>query len=113
MKLDRQRVEAILAAWKAATEPERTRASAVALRLGVSVATVEKCVRDGPVQVAWPPGKPLPQSYLRQTQPCPRCRRLLLDNGRQAVVLVTTEDRLAHLRCRECGYRWKLMIEER
>lgn len=58
----------------------------------------------------WPEGKPMPDTYSKNIQPCPNCRRVLLDNMGQAVVLRSTRDGLAYFRCRACGHRWKLQV---
>ena len=58
----------------------------------------------------WPRGKALPTVYRRHAVPCPKCRRVLLDNRSQAVVVCTTGGGLAYLRCRACGHRFKLRV---
>jgi len=66
-----------------------------------------------PPPTYWPEGEPLPGAYLRpRPVPCGRCRRLLLDDGRQAVVLLSIpRGGVAYLRCRACGERWALPVE--
>lgn len=58
----------------------------------------------------WPVEKPLPTAYHRPPQPCPECRRVLLDNGGRAVKVAQTWGGFAYLACQGCGHRWKWRI---
>ena len=63
----------------------------------------------------WPAGVPLPTEYRkarRNTLPCPKCRRVLLDDGGQAVVCTSSGSGVAFFRCKACGERWKLGVKE-
>lgn len=62
----------------------------------------------------WPEGQATPTSYIkarRQVVPCPRCRRLLLDNGAQSTACTSSGHDVAFFRCRACGHRWKLAVK--
>lgn len=64
----------------------------------------------------WPAGKPMPKTWHRaprQSLPCPKCRRLLLDDRGQAVVCASSGTDIAYFRCRACGHRWALAVERR
>jgi len=61
----------------------------------------------------WPEDKPLPTRYpkiRRQFQPCPRCRRVLLDSGSQAVVCLHGGEDMVYLKCRACDHTWKMVV---
>ena len=62
----------------------------------------------------WPPGKAYPSRYVRQQIPCPRCRRLHLDNLSQAACCIATQPTpppgVAYFRCRACEHRFKLSM---
>ena len=64
----------------------------------------------------WPKDRELPQYHVksRRVQPCrsPTCRRLLLDNGGQAVVCTSSGHEIAWFRCRACGHRFCLPVKE-
>lgn len=63
----------------------------------------------------WPKGKELPREYLKikaRTQPCPKCRRVLLDFGGQAVSCLSSREDVAFFRCKSCSHRWKLGVKE-
>lgn len=66
-----------------------------------------------PPGLFYPKGKALPGTYIKRRVPCPNCRRLLLDDRGQAVVTQSIQGDLAYLRCRACGHRWKLPVEEK
>lgn len=53
----------------------------------------------------WPADKPLPEAYVRQRVlvPCVYCRRLLTDDGGQAVRCRTIDGGIAYLECMCCG----------
>ena len=63
---------------------------------------------------SWPEGVPLPKAYLkRRPQPCPKCRRVLLDTGAHSVAIISTDARadgkgVAYFVCRLCNNRWQL-----
>lgn len=62
----------------------------------------------------WPKDQPTPNSYIkarRQPIPCPRCLRLLLDDGGQAISCTSSGRDVAFFRCRACGHRWKLAVK--
>lgn len=73
-------------------------------------------------EIFWPEKKNLPAyHYKRRAQPCPECRRVLLDSGAQAAVCTSSGPKrgengetmsLAFYRCRACGHRWQLPIRE-
>lgn len=62
----------------------------------------------------WPLGKAYPSRYVRQQIPCPRCRRLHLDNLSQAACCIATQPTpppgVAYFRCRACEHRFKLSM---
>lgn len=60
----------------------------------------------------YPESEPLPQVYVKQPPPpCPYCRAIKLENGRQATVLwCGSSDQLARFKCRVCGGKWKLPV---
>lgn len=63
----------------------------------------------------WPPDAQMPATYVRRRAlPCVSCRRVLLNTG-GAAVMVTGIPRgtTAYLRCKSCGARWSLPVEER
>jgi hypothetical protein len=53
----------------------------------------------------WPADQPMPKAYVRQRVlvPCPHCRRLLTDEGGQAVRCRTIDGGIAYLECMCCG----------
>lgn len=62
----------------------------------------------------WPAHEPLPTVYekpRRRPQPCPHCRRVLLDNGGRAVACQSSGAELAWFRCRACDKRWSLPVK--
>jgi len=62
----------------------------------------------------WPEGDTLPTTYQpRPKLPCPHCRRVLMDNGGQAVVAASVGQETAFLRCKSCGHRWQLPVVRR
>lgn len=59
----------------------------------------------------WPAGEPLPTELVASRanmQPCPKCRRVLLDNGGQAVRVTSRPKGLRWFKCISCGETWKL-----
>jgi len=79
------------------------------------------CGLDSPADVQlhlathWPKDKPLPThkvTHRREPMPCPKCRRIRLDDGGQATVATTTEKLIAWFRCRACGHRFCMPIKE-
>ena len=63
----------------------------------------------------WPKGEPMPGSYRkmrREPMPCPKCRRVRLDDLGQAVLVTNSGCGLAWFRCRGCDHRWSLPVEE-
>ncbi len=62
----------------------------------------------------WPVDRPLPTAYFRQTIPCPKCLRVLLDDLGQAVVVRSIWRGVVYLRCRGpgCAHEWKLPERE-
>ncbi len=67
------------------------------------------------LRFVWTLDKALPRTvHKRQVIPCfnPECRRFQMDNGGQAVVKTNISDGLVYFRCKACGHRWKLPIEE-
>lgn len=78
--------------------------------LGVEARTADESHRAD--RRYWPSGEPLPAYYQRrQILPCPKCRRVRLASGGQAVVAIVTKDTIAYLRCRSCKHTWKLAIK--
>lgn len=62
-------------------------------------------------EYTWPAARPLPTEYaMRRSNPCPACRRVLLDTLSRAAVVTHTRNGCAYLRCRSCGHRWKAAI---
>lgn len=64
----------------------------------------------------WPKGKPLPDSFVkvrRDPVPCPKCRRIRLDDGSQATACMSSGDIVAWFRCKSCGHRFKMSVEMR
>ncbi len=61
----------------------------------------------------WPDGEPMPTAFKRQAlQPCPECRRVLMDDGGRAVAVASSAKDMAYFRCKVCGARWKLPTEQ-
>lgn len=63
----------------------------------------------------WPEDDPLPDHYVKlraRRNPCPKCRRLLLDDGGQATCCTSSArgDR-SYFRCKSCGHRWSLPVD--
>jgi len=69
-------------------------------------------LRGHAASFVWPEGQPLPGFYLKpQPVPCSRCRRLRLDDGAQAVILLSIScQEVAYLRCKACGHRFALPV---
>ena len=62
----------------------------------------------------WPAWEPLPTEWRkarRQRPACPRCRRLQLDDGGQAVVVMSSGGDVAFFRCKACEHRWQLPVK--
>ena len=63
----------------------------------------------------WPPKVEIPKVYLkvrRQPPPCPSCRRVRTDEGRQAAVCKSSGNNVAWFRCKCCGHSWALPVQE-
>jgi len=61
----------------------------------------------------WPKGKPLPDSFIkvkRDPVPCPRCRRIRLDDSSQATACTSSGEAVAWFRCKSCGHRFKMSV---
>lgn len=61
----------------------------------------------------WPEDQPLPREYVKaqpRQVPCPKCRRLALDTGAQAVMCTSSGSGIAYFRCRACDYRFSLPV---
>lgn len=78
-------------------------------------------VQEPPVQVPggrgrfWPKDQEMPTHWRRTPRrrvPCQKCRRLLLDNGDQAVVCSHTGRDLVYFRCRGCNHRFAMPVQE-
>ena len=67
---------------------------------------------------AWPPGVEQPgRWHVRTPVPCPECKMVRNERGRQAVIAKairrsTDGGGVAYLFCRGCGHDWKLPIAE-
>ena len=60
----------------------------------------------------WPEGKALPEVYRKpEPFPCLECRRVRLEGGARAVILLQTWQGFAYLECRGCGHQRKVRIE--
>lgn|SRR3990167_1261010 len=79
----------------------------------VKVAEIQVHHRSLSPRYFWAEDKPLPETYIRQkrTDPCQLCRRVLADDGGQAVLLKTTNKGVAYFRCRHCRGEFKLRVE--
>lgn len=62
----------------------------------------------------WPEDTPMPETWVkvRRALPCRKCRRVLLDDNGQAVVCISSANQLAWFRCRACGHRFKLPVQD-
>ena len=63
----------------------------------------------------WPPDKPMPGFWpktRRILNPCPACKRILLDNGGQASICTSSGNDVAFFKCKACGHNWQLGIRE-
>ena len=61
----------------------------------------------------WPKDKPLPKKHRRATrQPCRKCRRVFMDNGGQAVVHTQSGKEISYFRCKCCGEKFSVPVEE-
>ncbi len=61
----------------------------------------------------WPRDRPMPEHYVKRAPlPCPKCRRVLLDHGGQAVVCQSGGSEVVQLRCKSCGHRWLMPVKE-
>lgn len=59
-----------------------------------------------------PENKPLPTHHVkREIMPCPKCRRLRMDDMNQATVCNGTQGTIAFYRCRSCQHRWKMPVK--
>lgn len=77
--------------------------------LGVQHREVELTKRVRPRH--WPDDTPMPEYYYKQTIPCPYCRRVLLDEGGQAVVCTCSREHEAWFRCRGCGSGFAMPVK--
>jgi hypothetical protein len=100
-------------------ESETAALKAVADEAGVGITTARKYINAEGIpertpKTFWPPGEPMPTHYVRRRNPCPnaQCRRVLLDSLSQSVVITTSFDGVAYLRCRSCDHRWKMPIKD-
>ena len=62
----------------------------------------------------WPKGKAMPtgvRKIRRVLVPCPKCRRVLLDDLSQVAVCQHSGSDIAWFRCKFCGNTWKLGIK--
>lgn len=63
----------------------------------------------------WPEHEPLPVVWMKARRqrllPCPKCKRVTLDNMGQAAACTHSGNGLAYFRCRACGHRWKLSVQ--
>ncbi len=62
----------------------------------------------------WPEKAKLPQVYRkprRELLPCEKCRRVYLDDLKQAVECRSSGGDIAWFRCKACGHTWKLPVE--
>jgi len=59
----------------------------------------------------WPKDKPLPTYWVKRSSPCPKCLRLLTDEGGQASVVTSSGDTVVFFRCKCCGHRWQLPVK--
>lgn len=63
----------------------------------------------------WPAGKDLPTVHRvrrRELVPCPNCRRMRLDDTGTAIEPCGTKDAIAYFRCKACGHRFRMKVEE-
>ena len=62
----------------------------------------------------WPKKKKLPGFKLkveRRPMPCPKCRRIRLDDLSQAAVCTSSGAALVWFRCKACGHKWCLPVK--
>ena len=59
----------------------------------------------------WPADKPLPDFYIKQAVPCPKCRRIRSDDGGRATICTSSGAAVAFFRCRCCEHRWKMAVK--
>lgn len=89
-----------LEGWKAGTPAPPPRPAVVTRQVAVT--------RPGNFL---PPGAQLPTHYLKTSPvPCPKCRRILLDDSGQAVLQRYTFGDIVTLLCQACGHSWRLPI---
>lgn len=63
----------------------------------------------------WPAGQDMPTRWIklsRRRLPCPKCRRLFLDDGGQAVGCLSSGGEVAYFRCRACDHTFALPVVE-
>ena len=61
----------------------------------------------------WPKETPMPEYHIRRVpMPCPKCRRVLLDNSSQATICRSIFDDFAYYQCRNCKHSWKMPVKE-
>jgi len=60
----------------------------------------------------WPEDKPFPKVLHVRQNPCPKCRRIYLDDGGQNSVTTSTRGVISFHRCKSCGHRWKMGREK-
>lgn len=63
----------------------------------------------------WPKGEKLPTHHVkvkRQDMPCPKCRRIFMDDGNRATVCASSGDTTVFYRCRDCQHRWQMPVKE-
>jgi hypothetical protein len=64
----------------------------------------------------WPAKTPMPTHYVKHQAapfPCrnPKCRRITLDTGQQAVICVSSGREFAWFRCKACGYAFEMPVK--
>lgn len=59
----------------------------------------------------WPADEPFPSVYVKRVTPCPKCRRVLTDDGGRSAVVTSSASDIAWFRCRTCGHRWQLPVK--
>ena len=63
----------------------------------------------------WPRDEPIPEYCIKQKIPCPKCRRVYMDDESRAVVKTQSgkgDGTSAYFRCRNCENAWALPVKE-
>lgn len=62
-------------------------------------------------KIYWPKYREMPTHYSKpKPLPCPKCKRVRLDNLGQCCVVMRTGKSIVYMRCKNCAHRWQLPV---